>query len=227
MNKIKNHIENYVNALNDARAALDTKKGCKITISKGNSKMGYIASVSTLPLITCPGVCRDTCACSCYADKIATAYNSVKKSYARNTAIALYRPDLYFDQIKTACQMVTFFRWHVSGDIINKSYFENMVKIAKATPHCKHLAFTKRYSVVNDYLKNGGKIPKNLKIIFSAWGSFTPENPYNLPMSNFYDNSNPFQKGWKKCGGNCEKCALNCVGCWTLKNGQVIAFEKH
>lgn len=237
LEKTKNHIANYNELLKDARADLknainnggpiNSKKGYKISISKNNSKMGDVTSISLLPLITCPAICNKTCAGACYADKIATLYKTVAKAYARNTAAALDNPEMYFSAITRHCKNVGFFRWHVSGDIINRKYFENMIETAKNTPNCTHLAFTKRYKVVNDYLKDGGIIPENLKIIFSAWGSYSPANPYNLPVSNFYDETNPAPKKAQICGGNCFECAINGGGCWTLKNGEMIVFKKH
>lgn len=39
-----------------------------------------------------------------------------------------------------------FFRFHVSGDIPNTTYFHIMMEVAKRNSHCEILCFTKKYS---------------------------------------------------------------------------------
>lgn len=203
-------------------------KALKPTISKDNSKLGAITSISLLPLITCPNICSSTCATGgCYAVKLAKLYTSCLKSWAKNTALALDRPDVYFGTIENNCKLVSFFRWHVSGDIINRRYFENMIKVAENTPNCKHLVFTKRYKVVNDYIRDGGTVPANLQIIFSKWGTYEPANPYNFPTSNFYNNEIPAPENAFICGGDCTQCAVDGCGCWSLAKGEAVVFKKH
>lgn len=177
-----------------------------ISISWENSKMGGVASVSTLPFITCPGICNGTCAPHCYAAKLANLRPAVMKAYARNTAIYYENPAAYWAQIDAAAKAVRFFRWHVSGDIVNRDYFEHMVEIARENPHCQFLAFTKRFDAVNAWISGEvfneypetwaaytwGRnddcsdwaertLPENLHILFSGWDGMKPENPYNLP----------------------------------------------
>lgn len=196
------------------------------TISTGNRKMGAVPSVSLLPFLTCPARCKDTCGGDCYAAKIANLYPAVLKSYARNTALAMYNPVAYWNGIDKAVKGARFFRFHVSGDIINGAYFENMVKVAANNPHCNILAFTKRYEIVNTWIRKNGALPENLKILFSAWDNLDPINPYNLPESIAFGNEGPAED-WKICGGNCFECGCRGVGCWQAKKGDVIAFRKH
>lgn len=122
-----------------------------------------------------------------------------------------------------------FFRWHVSGDITDADYFNNMIEIAKRNTHCEMLCFTKKYDIVNAYLKAGGIIPLNLHLIFSAWKDIPMINPYNLPEAHviYRDNSTTAKPGVKMCVGNCTECAVTNNGCWTLKNGEQIAFNEH
>jgi len=197
-----------------------------VTISDKNRKMGAVASVSTLPFLTCPARCKDTCGAICYAAKIANLYPAVLKSYARNTALAMYNPVAYWNGIDKAVKSVRFFRFHVSGDIINGRYFENMVKVAINNPHCMILAFTKRYEIVSAWIRKNGALPENLKILFSAWDNLKPVNPYNLPESIAFGKEGPAEN-WLVCGGNCFECGCRGVGCWTAQNGDTIAFKKH
>jgi len=206
----------------------------QVSISNGNMKMGAVASVSLLPLVTCPAACRETCGkfhnnktCECYAVKLANLRPTVLDAWARNTAIALNNPDAYFKRINETCKTVRFFRFHVSGDIPNKDYFRRMIKTARDNPNCEILAFTKNYKVVNDWIDKNGKLPENLHILFSGWENYPIDNPHNLPTTNIYRKEQDIKDDWKLCGGNCLNCACRGVGCWQAQNGDTIAFKKH
>ena len=201
------------------------KKENTVSISKGNSKMGAIPSVSLPPCITCNA--NAPCFKKCYAVKIQRLYKTVKTAYDNNLDILEHNPIEYWEQIKQAVQMTRFFRFHVSGDIPNLDYFKNMVQLASETPHTNFLAFTKQYSIVNQFLNDGGTIPQNLQIIFSNWGEWKCRNPYNLPQCEvILKGSEPLQD-WKICGGNCTECACRGIGCWELKKGETIAIYEH
>lgn len=216
-------------ALKEARANIaENKTGARrVSFSASNSKMGAVASVSVLPFVTCPAACRETCAGKCYAAKIANIRPAVMSAYARNTAIYFDDAANYFAQIRAYCAGVRFFRWHVSGDIINAEYFAGMIDTARACPWCHFLAFTKRAGIVNDYLNAGGEIPANFQVIFSNWGAVKLENPHNLPYSEIVFTGETPAENWKICGGNCFACACRGVGCWELKHGETIAFAEH
>lgn len=145
-----------------------TKKAPKentISISPGNAKMGYIPSVSLPPVVTCATGCK--CAKKCYAAKLCRIYPSVRKAYQRNLDI-LNGNDLdYWYQVNQAVRMSKYFRFHVSGDIVDSHYFNWMVTTAENNPGSVLLAFTKQYDIVNHAIESGITIPDNLKIIFS------------------------------------------------------------
>ena len=197
----------------------------KISISPGNVKMGAIPSVSLPACITCnPDA---PCFKKCYAAKLERLYKNTRNAYARNLETLCNDPASYWLQVKAAASVARYFRYHVSGDIPNAEYFYNMVATAWELPGTSFLAFTKQYNIVNDFLSNGGRYPANLKIIFSNWGDWKCENPYNLPTSEvIFKNSAPADD-WKICGGNCTECACRGVGCWELKDGETIAFYEH
>ena len=154
--------------------------------------MGKVASVSTLPILTCPGCCIGSCGEKCYALKIANLRPSVRKAYARNTAIAKHAMKAFFKAINAAVQNVRFFRFHVSGDILNSEYFNGMIKTAEKNKHCQFLVFTKKYSIVNEYIESGKTIPENLHILFSGWTNLQPVNPHNLPETMVYNTESEF-----------------------------------
>ena len=102
-----------------------------------------------------------------------------------------------------------------------------MIKTAKDNPHCTVLFFTKQYEMVNEWIAKNGPLPVNMRCMFSGWTNLKPENPHNLPETNVFDNENTPAENWILCGGNCQTCACRGTGCWTVKNGEIIAFKKH
>ena len=225
-------ISKFEMALKDAIQLVKSGADTKVRISAANSKMGNVVSVSLLPFLTCPGCCAETCGGKCYAAKLANLRPAVVKSYAINTALVLYQPKLYWAQVNAAIAGSRFFRFHVSGDIINKAYFHHMVDCAANNPHCDILVFTKRYDVVNAWIAAGNEIPANMHILFSGWDNLQPENPHKLPETNIIP-KNESSAWWDLddtfhvCGGNCFNCAVGGAGCWNAKHGETILFPLH
>ena len=200
-------------------------KNENVSISKGNSKMGAIPSVSLPACITCnPDA---PCFKLCYAAKISRLYKTVKNAYDRNLDILNADPARYWLDVKQGAKMARYFRFHVSGDIPNAAYFAEMVKLAHELPNTNFLAFTKQYHIVNEFITNGGAIPSNHKIIFSNWGAWKCENPHALPECEIILKGSEPAPDWKICGGNCTECACAGIGCWELKQGETIAIYQH
>jgi len=203
------------------------------TISNGNRKMGPIPSISLVPYSTCPHCCQETCGPDCYAAKMALMYcndekdSSTLTSWARNTALAVYKPDLYWKYVEKRIARSRFFRFHVGGDIPSPRYLGKMVEIARKYPSCQIIAFTKRHSWVNQYIDVNGDLPGNLHIILSGWEGLTVENPHNLPETNVIMPGMEKPDNWSLCGGNCSECAACGMGCWVAGAGNIIAFPLH
>lgn len=195
-----------------------------VSISKGNSKMGDLQSVSLPAIVTC----RDDCACAkkCYALRMARRRPSVKNAYDRNYDILINNPEQYWREVEASVMMSRFFRFHVSGDIPNSEYFEHMVSVAQRNPHCEILCFTKKYDIVNAYASD---LPSNLHIVFSAWRGLQMDNPHNLPEAHvrYRNGETTASPNAVECGGNCTECAIHDGGCWTLKNGEQVVFNEH
>ena len=220
-------IAKFRAALNKAIQEVKSGIVTAVSISKGNVKMGAVPSVSTLPFLTCPAVCKGTCGKDCYAAKIANLRKSVLVSYARNTALLMMDPVKFWTDIDCAMRGTRFFRFHVSGDIVNADYFENLIHTCWNNPHCQVLVFTKRFDIVNAWIDENGELPENLHLLFSGWENLKPENPHSLPETNIYDKGTAPRDNWLLCGGNCFECGCRGVGCWQAKKGDVIAFKKH
>lgn len=197
----------------------------KVSISKGNSKMGAIPSVSLPACITCnPSA---PCFKLCYAQKISRLYKNVRTAYQNNLDILNTDWAEYWKQIRTAVAMSKYFRFHVSGDIPSAGYLKEMITTAKKYPGTTILAFTKQYEIVNNYINVCGDIPGNLKIILSNWGDWKCYNPYKLPECEIILKGSEPKQDWKICGGNCTECACRGIGCWELKKGETIAIYQH
>lgn len=203
----------------------------EVKLSFKSKKLGVIPSLNLPPMLTCAkGV---PCAKLCYARKGTFTYNNVIKSHMENYVAYHNDSKAFFDSIHAKLNngVVThkFFRWHMSGDIIDMQYLYGMIELANKNKQTKFLAFTKKHDLVNMYLQvSGKKLPKNLNIVFSAWDvNYKFENPFNLPIAyvDFKDKSlNPeIPHNAKHCSGDCVNCRL----CWTLKNGECTKFVQH
>lgn len=202
-----------------------------LTISLSNQKLGgFIPSVNLPPIITCRT--DAPCAKNCYACKGHFLYTNVKQSHLDNLQAYTNNASGYFqdiiDFIKNGLVIYKFFRWHSSGDIVDADYFNGVVKVADACKSTRFLVFTKKFEIVNSFIENGGEMPENLAVVFSAWdNNFEVKNPYNLPVAyvDFSDkNKNPeIPVTAFRCGGNCEKC----LTCWSIQKGQATVFNQH
>lgn len=199
-----------------------------IKISPGNQKMGAVPSISLPAVVTCRNDCE--CCQKCYARKLERIRKSVREAYQTNLNILQSDPETYWREVEASVMMTRFFRFHVSGDIPNKNYLLNMVLIAQRNPHCEILCFTKKFSLVNEYLsENSGVLPPNLHIVFSGWRNLEMENPFSLPEAHvlYRDGTTTASEGYIPCGGNCAECATTDTGCWVLQRGQQIVFHEH
>jgi hypothetical protein len=158
---------------------------------------------------------------SCYADKgfYKLYQNAIKPAqFARldsidnpnwvNAMVALIGSDPYF-------------RWHDSGDLQGLDHFEKIVQVATLTPKTRHWLPTREYSIIKEFISNGGTIPKNLIVRLSG---MYPDEPVIVPKSlqnvKGITTSNVHTK--KPLGlackapeqaGECRDCRV----CWTAK----------
>jgi len=197
----------------------------KVSISNKNEKMGPIPSVSLPPIVTCKHC--ESCSKDCYAARMAAWKKTVREAWQRNLEIVSKDRDSYFLQVKAAAMITRFFRWHVSGDILDIDYFDRMVKMARELKGTEFLVFTKNYDDVNEYFQSHKK-PANLHLIFSLpFDGARIDNPHNFPTAAVIFKGQEPAPEYKICGGNCTECACRGVGCWQLKKGETIAFNKH
>ena len=205
--------------------------GVSIHISNGNMKLGAIMNISLPPVATCHNC--SSCKHYCYAVRSYNRLPDTAIAWNENYLLFLIDPVSYFEQISDAVKTQRFFRWHVSGDIVNERYFTGMIQVALENPKTEFLAFTKAYQIVNAAIAAGAVIPSNLHLLFSASPGVDMPNPYKLPEChiNFQDPAlNTYCGGAEYvyyCTGNCTECAANSCGCFFLKPGDVTIINQH
>ncbi len=206
-----------------------------ISVSVGNIKLGGISSISQPPGVFCNKNAPCWVSGKCYDVVLCNLRENVLNAYARNANAYLENPEGFFEYLDWVFKIIRVFRWHVSGDIPDVRYFGYMCDLHRENPHVTGLCFTKKYNIVNGILKSGEEIPQNLIIIFSGWQGFSPDNPFNLPVSQVIEKQaaeelrgfinlcpNQSDKNW-----TCEHCFKNRTGCFALKNGEEIYFVRH
>ena len=100
-----------------------------VKVSRGNSKMGEIPSVSLPAGITCRGDCE--CNQKCYAKRLERLRKNVHQAYEYNYKLLNDSPDIFWREVEASIMMSRFFRFHVSGDIPNDDYLHKMIEIAE------------------------------------------------------------------------------------------------
>lgn len=196
-------------------------KDIKICISCGNTKIGRVLNVSTMPCHDCKNCSH--CLPYCYdikADLFHT--NTVLPARARNSVLANEYREKYFAEIRKKCsrrRTNKYFRWHVAGDILDGDYFAEMVAIAREFPDFVFWTYTKMYDIVNEWIAENGKLPRNLHVMFSLWDGLETPNPYNMPTfacrlkDGNKDLSETYFENTYKCPGNCDICKAAKRGC--------------
>jgi hypothetical protein len=193
------------------------KTQAHVHISPGNSKLGKIANISLAPVTGCPsGV---PCRKDCYALRLSNLRPLTKKAWSENLYLAQNFRDIFFAAISSYIYLneVPFFRWHVSGDILDQDYLDRMVSIAKRFPGTMFLNFTKAHSLKF-------KRQFNLTTVFSMWPNWGDVDQ-DMPRAWLNDGTDPrIPKTAIKCPGNCETCGM----CWSLPQiRRDVVFDKH
>ena len=196
-------------------------------ITDSNIKLGgNIAQVNMPYALSCrkDAPCFDDCYCT---------HGNMAFSTVRNSHMEKYRaykddPIGFFSQIDSELKKkpYKYFRWHSSGDIVDDEYLRLMCKLARNNRGTHFLCFTKKYEIVNCYLEHH-RVPRNLVICLSNWGSWHPYNPHKLPESyvDFGKGEDELPEFGYECTGNCGACPG--THCWHMKKGDSVIFHKH
>ena len=201
-----------------------------VHISTSISKLG-----TAIPTVNLPAVltCRSDAPCKKYryACKGNFRFKNVIKSLENNLNTYLNNPDIFFGTIDMQLQAIPYryFRWFSSGDIVNAEFFERMVALANKHTATKFLCFTKKFEIVNAWIEKNGDLPDNLIVVFSNWGDFRCDNPYNLPTSwvEFKKEKYDIPEDAIQCNGYCGDCVNTGCSCWDLHKGESVKFHQH
>lgn len=199
-----------------------------VHISYGISKLGVDIPSVNLP-VGC--TCRPDAPCfkKCYARRGRFCFQKNKAHLQNNLELWYCEPEIFEEEITLSAFRSRYFRWHSSGDIPDVKYLDMMVRIAQRLPRTRFLAFTKKYELINSWITEHGKLPDNLTIVFSAWGDFLPENPYDLPVAYIRFRKEEFEipAHARECPSYCGNCVTTGMSCWDLQHGEAVVFSEH
>ena len=225
-------------------------ENCHVHIQNGNTKLGKgIYTINLLagddPLTlkdgtqltniagTCQGCCRD-CKNNCYAIRAQVFRHNNMKTWAENTVLATQEPDTFFKEIQQFIDrsMIAAVRFHSMGEIPTYEYLIKMTELAKNNPTISFYTYTKRFSWIEQYLKEHGDLPSNLVVNMSIWHK-NYNNPYNLPEFIYDDGTEEdvvklphcpaVDKNGRETGITCSKCKR----CLRAKKGDKMAVYAH
>lgn len=197
-----------------------------LNVSPGNSKTGRIPSISGIPGKDCAKWTRAYCGKKCYALKSWKQYPNVRNAWGNNSKLLRTNKREYFKQLHAYLdkRKPKYFRFHVSGDIVNAMHAGFIVDTARRYPDIKFLIFTKKYDVLK-YMK---EFP-NLSVVVSVWQGMKAKDlpSHTKKYSKAYAGDCSNFKGYKnaiECPGNCETC----LACWGLGKKKLdVKFELH
>lgn len=204
-----------------------------ISVNNGNRKTGKGCLTLSFPTCTCLDCAPCKQSGKCYCLHFPQSSAQVQGAYYKNLRIWNEDPECFEKQLNAIITIngIGLFRYNDCGDIPSESFFEMMIRVAKAHPEVKFLSYTKKYSIVNNVLDKGCAIPENLTVRFSYWDkNWKVNNPHNLPVAyvDFKDSSmNPAipQNAFKCKGGKETTCSM-CRVCFN-KKVQAVKFLQH
>lgn len=210
-------IAKVLRLANDRKIELSSKaiEDIQMCLSNGNRKIGKVMNVSLMPVMTC-GNCKE-CKYYCYDIKACAQYpGTVIDARMRNTVILQKNRDEYFKRIDDAIsrrRKNKYFRWHVSGDIVDIDYFSRMVEIARKHDDFTFWTYTKMYDIVNRWIDENGALPGNLSVMFSEWRGVPMNNPHGMPEFRVVFKDDAVKPVGHYCPGNCDICKNLHRGC--------------
>lgn len=174
----------------------------------------------------------------CYARKIQKLRPSVNQGWTSNQKLAVkliasaphkWVAAMVFQVEKAAIKSgQPFHRWFDSGDLDSVDMLAAIVKVAKATPKIKHWLPTREVGIVKEYRKQGGSIPRNLRIRLSATmvgdKPLTSAKRLGVSTSTVHREGSPYI-GWQCPAPDQEGNCGECRHCWTSPAN--VSYRKH
>ena len=128
---------------------------------------------------------------------------------------------------------IPWFRWFDSGDLQSVDMLRNIVRVCQGTPDIAHWLPTRERDIVSEYLKAGGRIPRNLTIRLSSprVDTILPVSKVGplkgIPVSGVHSHGARVPRGVYACpaplqGGECGECRE----CWNGRR-KVVSYTAH
>ena len=199
----------------------------RVSISRGNIKVGRVPSVSLPHIVTCnpSAPCAQVDAdgrAACYMDKLVRLRPNVRAAYDRNLRILRASRAEFFRQLSAYLEKrePEFFRFHVCGDFINRAHMRAAFETARTFPDVRFLAFSKRLS----WFPRASTVPRNFSLVASLWPGWG-KRPTGYRVAYMTDGTETRTTARTlPCVGNCETCAF----CWNLRTlRRDVVFRKH
>jgi hypothetical protein len=190
----------------------------KLSISPSNSKLGRTPNISLPPHVTCSldAPCRKDCYANNHAYRL---YQTTRDAWDRNLMLWEHNPEDYETQIRDylSAKNPRHFRWHVGGDMPDRSYADMVDTLAEDFPDTEFLIYTRR-----DWLDKpiGKQFPRNLHVFRSQWiGEIvdTTERKFIVLPKDA-----PVPHDGSLCPGQCKGCRE----CWMM-HSHPIYVHKH
>ena len=239
--------------MNTVAYPITYSKDMKISLVNGNHKVGKgVWCFNTLPgdkplcnstkgqLTNVPGTCGGCCeGCkgACYAIRDAKFHhNSCIPALSKNTLMTRHDINGTFEQIKSALikNKAKVLRYHSSGEIQNYDYLLHMVKLAVEMPNVQFYCYTKRFNLIDKYLNEFKKFPKNFVVNISVWHDNAKDyNFKNLNWFVFDDGTDPKVAKMRHCpavdkkGNSTGITCAQCGWCFNGNKGRRTAVYEH
>ena len=197
----------------------------KLSVSKGNSKIGTVPNLSLPPILTC----RTDVPCAadgCYAMKAYRMYPNVRDAWRGNLEYYQADPVGFFNDLILffAQKNPQRFRLFVGGDFPDENFFIRVCDILSTWSKISCLVFTKRYEWA---ILNSGRIPSNFNVVLSMWpGLELPAGWEQFPTAWLEEDVRfPVEQTRIVCTGNCVDCSYQCWG--ALSPQLPVVFKRH
>jgi hypothetical protein len=200
-----------------------------ISVSTDNVKLGPLFLAFSVPsIITCPK--NAPCYAGCYANSLEHMRPTLKRALMDNLHALLNEPEEVEKKLVGVIKLMgrPKFRWNVDGDVevdVTRPmlYIDMMVRIAKKCPKVSFTVYSK------SSLWKGVKRPKNLHLLGSKWGCWSPDIGDDIPMTNILKKGDS-REGKRICPNQLNK-SITCSNCplcsGGLKAGETVYFDAH
>lgn len=170
---------------------------------------------------------KDSTCSKCYAFRGNYNWPTSVNAHERRFNLMMNDPNWVSNMIRVINDNTNgYFRWFDSGDIQSEKNLQDIVEVIKNTPTTKHWLPTREYSIISNYVKNGGTFPENVTVRLSAY-MIEGNPPSVFAKKNGVLTSNVTKTEGFNCPASQQsnRC-LACRKCWD-KSVENITYKYH